>query len=300
MDPEINVVSQNAIPLRKVDNIRKLIHLIRGLNVISDTDLALLYDVDTKRLNEQVKRNSQRFPSDFMFQLTREEAKNLKSQNATSRSDWGGRRKLPYVFTEQGIAMLSGILRSTKAIEVNIHIMRAFVSMRRFLQENATLFQRIDRTEHKLLEHDSKFEQIFDLIEERGLKPSKGIFFDGQIFDAYTFVADLVKSATKSIVLVDNYIDESVLVLLNKRKKGVKVVVYTKPNRNFRLDLQKFNSQYAPIEIQEFTKSHDRFLIIDEKKVYHIGASLKDVGKKWFAFSKFDKTALQLLQKLET
>ena len=234
-----------------------------------------------------------------MFQLTEDEVDFMVSQNAIpSKQHLGG--YLPYVFTEQGVATLSGVLKSKRAIEVNIQIMRAFVAMRRFITSNAQLFQRIDKTEQKLLEHDNKFEQVFKLIEDKELKPEKGIFFNGQIFDAYNFVSDLIRSAKESIVLVDNYVDDSVLTLFSKREKDVGVVVYTKNfTKQLKLDLIKYNSQYPSIGIKEFKYSHDRFLIIDNKEVYHLGASLKDLGKKWFAFSKFDKEALKLLEKLE-
>jgi hypothetical protein len=206
------------------------------------------------------------------------------SQSAMPKSTHGGRRSLPFVFTEQGVAMLSGVLRSETAINVSIQIINAFVTMRRFLASNALLFQRVDKTERKLLEHDNKFEQVFNLIQDKGLKPEKGIFFDGQIFDSYKFVSDLVRSANKSIVLVDNYIDESVLILFSKRKKGVQVAIHTKINEQVSLDIKKFDAQYDPIEINEFNQAHDRFMIIDDEEVYHFGASLKDLGKKWFAF----------------
>jgi hypothetical protein len=268
------------------DSIKDNIYTIRGLQVMLDKDLAKLYAVKTKRLNEQVKRNIERFPSDFMFQLTEEEAKFMVSQNATpSMQHLGGH--LPYVFTEHGIATLSGVLKSKRAIEVNIQIMRAFVAMRRFISANAGLFQRIDKAEQKLLEHDDKFSQVFNLIEDKGIKPEKGIFYSGQIFDAYRFVSDLVKGAKKSIVLIDNYIDDTVLTLFSKREKGVNVIILTKISKQLKLDLKKHNSQYPEIIVKEFKESHDRFLVVDDE-VYHFGASLKDLGKKWFAFSKFE------------
>jgi hypothetical protein len=206
---------------------------------------------------------------------------------------------MPFAFTEQGVAMLSTVLKSETAVRVSIQIMEAFVAMRRFLQRNAEIFQRLGRAEQKLLEHDTKFEQVFKLIEDKSLKPEKGIFFEGQIFDAYKFVSDLIRSAERSIVLVDNFVDESVLVLFGKRMKGVKVVIFTQLSKQLSLDLKKFNAQYEPIEVKEFRKSHDRFMIIDDKEVYHIGASLKDLGKKWFAFSKFGKDALEMLDRLK-
>jgi len=283
--------------LINAENIKSKIYTIRGLQIMLDEDLAELYNVETKRLNEQVKRNSGRFPQEFMFQLTESEFEILKSQFATS--SWGGRRKLPLVFTEQGVAMLSAVLKSETAIKVSVKIISAFISMRKFLLTNLQLFQRIEKNEQKLLEHDTKFDRIFNLIEDRGVKPDKGIFFDGQIFDAYKFISDLIRTANNSIILIDNYIDDSVLTLLNKRNKEVKVTIFTKEiSKQLLLDLTKYNSQYLPIEIKEFKQSHDRFLIIDNTQVYHFGASLKDLGKKWFAFSKFDKEAFKLLDKL--
>jgi hypothetical protein len=222
----------------------------------------------------------------------------LKYQNGTS--SWGGKRKLPYVFTEQGVAMLSGVLKSKTAIRISIQIIDAFVAMRKFIAENAGIFQRVDNAEKKLLEHDHKFEQVFRAIESKNIVPEKGIFFDGQIFDAYKFISDLVKSAKKSIILIDNYVDESVLVLFSKRGKGVKVTIYTKNvSKQLSLDIGKFNSQYTPIEIKEFKKSHDRFMIIDDTIVYHLGASLKDLAKKWFAFSRLDKESVKIIERLE-
>jgi len=283
--------------LLSTENIKSKIYTLRDQQVMLDSDLAELYGILVKNLNKSVKRNIGRFPEDFMFQLTKEELKILKFQFGTS--SWGGRRYSPYVFTEQGVAALSGILNSPKAINVNIQIIRAFVSMRRFISTNAQIFQRLDRVELKQLEYDKNFEEIFDAIQSKDYIPDQKIFFDGQIFDAYKFVSDLIKSAKQSIILVDNYIDESVLVLFAKRKKDVNVIIYTKEiTKQLQLDLDKYNSQYPKIEIKEFNKSHDRFIIIDNKEVYHLGASLKDLGKKWFAFSKFDKGAFNLLDKL--
>ena len=287
------------IAILNQEDIKNRIYTIRGVQVILDSDLATLYEVETRRLNEQVKRNNDRFPLDFMFQLTKGEFENLMSQNATSRLDWGGRRKLPYVFTEPGVASLSGVLTSKKAIEVNVQVIRAFVAMRRFISKNAEIFVRLNTVERKHIEYDKNFEKIFNAIESKKLIPNKGIFFDGQIFDAYNFVSDLIRSAKESIVLIDNFVDDSVLTLFSKRRGNVGVVIYTKTiTKQLRLDLNKYNSQYPEIEIKEFKKSHDRFMIIDNKEVYHIGASLKDLGKKWFAFSKFDKDVLGLLGKL--
>lgn len=204
-----------------IENIQQKIHLIRGKQVMLDSDLAELYGVSTGRLNEQVKRNIKRFPADFMFQLSEKEWENLISQNTTSR--WGSRRKLPNVFTEQGISSLSGVLTSDMAIEVNISIMRAFVQMRKFIINNASVFQRINMLDTKQIETDKKLDKVLTAIDSGNIIPKQGVFFDGQIFDAYKFFSDLIRTAKKSIVLIDNYIDETILTLLSKRTKTLTV-----------------------------------------------------------------------------
>ncbi len=266
-----------------------------------DSNLADLYEVSVKVLNQVVKRNIERFPYDFMFQLNKIEFDFLRSQFVTANLKWSKKRFFPYVFTEQGVSMLAGILRSKQAVEVNILIVRAFVAMRRFISQNASIFSRIDDVERKQLTFQIKtsknFEKVFDALEIN--VPKQGIFFDGQIFDAYNFVSDLIRSAKKSIILIDNYVDDSVLTLFSKRTKNVEVIIYTKNvSETLRLDLEKFNSQYESIKVNKFDKSHDRFLIIDHDEVYHIGASLKDLGRKWFAFSKLDIESLDLIEKL--
>ena len=289
--------------LIKNEEIQNRIYSLRDVQVMLDKDLAIFYGVKPIRLREQVKRNIKRFPSDFMFQLTEEEVDLMVSQNAIpSKQHLGG--SLPFVFTEQGVATISSVLTSERAIEVNIQIMRAFVAMRRFIASNAKVFQRLDTVERKQIEYkaetDQKFERIFNAIEERSIKPKQGIFFDGQIFDAYKFVADLIRTAQKSITLIDNYIDDSVLLLLTKRKKGVPVKIFTKTiSKQLALDVKKYNSQYPPVEIIKFKYTHDRFIIIDDKDIFHFGASLKDLGKKWFAFSKLEKDAFRLMERLE-
>jgi len=289
--------------LIKNEEIQNRIYTLRDFQVMLDKDLAIFYGVKPIRLREQVKRNIKRFPSDFMFQLTEEEVDLMVSQNAIpSKQHLGG--SLPFVFTEQGVATISSVLTSERAIEVNIQIMRAFVAMRRFIASNAKVFQRLDIVERKQIEYkaetDQKFERIFNAIEERSIKPKQGIFFDGQIFDAYKFVADLIRTAQKSITLIDNYIDDSVLLLLTKRKKGVPVKIFTKTiSKQLALDVKKYNSQYPPVEIKKFKYAHDRFIIIDDKEVFHFGASLKDLGKKWFAFSKLEKDAFRLMERLK-
>jgi hypothetical protein len=282
----------------KATNVQDKICTIRGMQVMLDRDLAELYQVKTIRLREQVKRNKKKFPIDFMFQLTVEEVDLMVSQNAIpSRQHLGGH--LPYVFTEHGTTMLASILKSDVAIETSIRIIRAFVQMRKFLTLNAGVFSRLENVEQKQIKTDKKVDKILDALEDKTLKPKQGIFYDGQIFDAYVFVANLINDAKKSIVLIDNYIDESVLQLFRKRKKNVSVIIYTqKISKVLKQDLQKFNEQYLPIKIKTFKKSHDRFIIIDEDEMYHIGASLKDLGKKWFGFSKFDKGVMDILRRL--
>ena len=269
--------------------IRNLIYTIRGKQVMLDSDLATLYQVETKNLNKAVKRNIKRFPVSFCFQLTEEEVENLRFQIGTSSLNYGGRRYLPYAFTEQGVAMASAILRSDIAVKMSVEIMEAFVEMRRMLISNASLFHRLDNIELKQLEADQKFEEIFKALESDKLHSEKGIFYDGQVFDAYAFVSDIIRSAKSSIILLDNYVDDTVLTLLGKRKVNVTATILTKRISNqLRLDLQRYNSQYPPIDIELFSDAHDRFLIIDYTELYHIGASLKDLGKKWFAFSRMD------------
>ena len=284
------------------NKVESLIRVIRGQQVMLDRDLAELYGVETRRLNEQVKRNIERFPEDFMFQLTKEEFENWKSQFATSNSIVMGARKRPYAFTEQGVAMLSGVLKSSTAVEANIRIMRAFVSMRHFMVNNAAIFRRLETIEFnqlesnkvqaKILAHqevqDHRIDEIFRRLDEGMYKPKQGIFFDNQIYDAYSFVSELVKSAKQRIILIDNYVDETVLTLLDKRGENVSATIYTQQvSRQFRLDVDRHNCQYPPIEVDVFRRSHDRFLCIDDT-VYHVGASIKDLGKKWFAFSKME------------
>jgi len=279
-------------------DIQNKIYTIRGMQVMIDRDLAKLYKVETKVLNRAVKRNIERFPEAFRYQLNDAEYEEiLRFQNGTSSSH-GGRRYLPYVFTEQGISMLSAVLRSPVAIEVSIKIIETFVHMRKLLTDNNFLLHRFERIEHRLLEHDGEFEKIFKAIEDKSIKPKQGIFYDGQVFDAHVFVSNLIKNATKSIVLIDNYVDESVLTLFSKNQ-NVDVTIYSKNiSKQLKLDLKKYNTQYKPIELKPFKESHDRFMVIDEQEVYHFGASLKDLGKKWFAFSKFDVGAVEMLGRL--
>ena len=294
----------NCDQLPETVDIQPLIRVIRGQHVMLDRDLSLLYKVETKRLNEQVKRNIERFPEDFMFQLSKDDVEILKSQNATS--SWGGDRRLPYAFTEQGIAMLSSVLKSQTAVDVNIRIMRAFVSMRRFIATNSQLFQRLETIEYHQLEMkqhqeitDKRIDEVFKKLDAN-IPPVQGIFYDGQVFDAYRFVSDLMRKAKLSVVLIDNYVDDTVLTLLDKREDGVTATIYTQRISNqFQLDVDRHNTQYPHIEIKQFNKAHDRFLLIDDE-VYHIGASIKDLGKKWFGFTLMrDITATELINKIQ-
>ena len=261
-----------------------LIYVFRGKQVMLDRDIAMLYGVETRVVNQAVKRNEERFPEDFVFQLSSAETENWKSQSVISNSIKMGIRKNPFAFTENGIAMLSSVLRSPTAIEANIRIMRAFTSMRHFLASNAQIFQRLSNIEYHQVETDKRIDEVFKRIDAQ-TPPQQGIFFDGQVFDAYRFVADLIRKAKKSIVLIDNYVDDSVLSLLDKRKDKVSATIYTsKISSQLKLDINKHNSQYPLIDVKQFNKAHDRFLLIDNE-VYHIGASIKDLGKKWFAFT---------------
>ena len=279
--------------------IQSKIYSFRGVQVMLDKDLADFYQVKPIRLREQVKRNPNRFPSDFVFQLLEDEIEYLVSQNAIpSKKALGGTN--PYVFTEQGVAALSGVLKSEQASNVSISIFRAFVQMRHILTNNNIILERLTHVEHKQLQFDSKINELMSALENNSLKKESGIFFEDQLFDAYIFICELIKKAEKSIVLIDNYIDESVFFLLNKRMEMCTATIYTsKINKELQLDLLKYNSQYNPIEVKILKNTHDRFLIIDNHELYHIGASIKDLGKKWFAFSKMNSLLPEILNKLE-
>ena len=283
-----------------VDNslIQKKIQFIRNMQIMIDRDIAELFDVETKRLNEQVKRNIERFPEEFCFQLTdKEKAEVVAKCDHLQKLKFSP--NLPYAFTEQGVAMLSAVIRSETAVKMSIQIMKAFVKMRHFFIENAQIFSRIERVEQKQIETDSKLEQIFSAIENKQIKPRQGIFFDGQIFDAYKLLISIVKDADKSIFIIDNYIDESILTLLTKRKPKVDVKIFTQNiTKQMKLDIEKYNKQYPKAELIKLNKAHDRFIVIDNKEVYHLGASLKDLGKKWFAFTKMDNDSLALIKQL--
>ena len=283
-----------------LEDINSKIYTIRGVQVMLDEDLAKLYKVETKVFNQAVKRNIERFPDNFRFLLTQNEYESLRSQFVTLETARGKHRKyLPYAFTEQGVSMLSAVLKSDTAIQTSIQIINSFVKMRRFLFDNASVFQRFTQIEQKLLTHDENFDKLFEALENKSLKPKQGIFYDREIFDAYIFINDLIKNAKAEIILIDNYIDENVFILFSKYP-NIKTKIYTQSiTKQLKLDFEKYQKQYQNIELLEFKNSHDRFLIIDKKEIFHIGASLKDLAKKWFAFSKINLEIAELLKKLK-
>jgi ORF6N domain len=275
-----------------ISNIENRIFTIRGIQVMIDKDLAEMYQVQVKRLNEQVKRNINRFPKQFRFELTNVEKDELVA-NCDRFKSLKHSSANPFAFTEQGVAMLSAVLKSDIAIQVSIEIINAFIEMRKLIANHSGLLQRMSGIERKQLEADQKFEQVFKALESKDQIPSQGVFFDGQVFDAYELTSKIIRSAKQSIVLIDNYIDESTLTHLAKKKKSVTVLLLTKHiSTQLSLDVKKATAQYENFEVKTFTQSHDRFLIIDQTEVYHLGASLKDLAKKWFAFSKMDKQSV--------
>lgn len=291
--------NRNIIVLENLD-IKNMIYTFRGKQVMLDSDLAMLYQVETKYLNRQRNRNEARFPEDFCFQLTKEEYEFLRCQNVTSKKEngSGGRRYMPYVFTEQGIAMLSTVLKSEVATNVSVNIMWAFVEMRKFLISNQEMFARLDRVELKQLETDKKLEEVFNYIATNTEVKQK-IFFNGQIYDAFSLLVEIIQKANKEIILIDNYIDINTLNILCKKNDGVDIKIYTAGKGNLtKKDITKFNEQYKTLIVKINTEFHDRFLILDNTNVYHVGASIKDAGKKSFAITKIeDKDLLESLLK---
>ena len=290
-------------------DIKSMIYVIRNQQVMIDSDLAMLYQVETKRLNEAAKRNISRFPERFRFQLTKEEYENLKSQIATSSSEddngYGGRRKLPFVFTEQGIAMLSAVLRSDVAIRVSIRIMDTFVEMRKYMANTSLLYERLNAMEVRQInyqaETDERFERVFEYISEHE-ESSQKIFFDGQIYDAFSLIVNLIQKADKEITLIDGYVDVGTLNLLSKKNQNVAVTVYTlKRTKLTKTDVENFNAQYPTLEVKYTKVFHDRFLILDRGTAYHVGASLKDAGKKCFGINLIQDEGIirDILQRLE-
>ena len=268
--------------------IEDLIYEVRGKQVMLASDVAKLYQVETFRVNEVVKRNLKRFPEDFCFQLTQKEWDNLRSQFAMSKNGRGGVRYLPYVFTEHGFMMLSGLLKSDIAVQVNVAIINTFVAMRKYFVGN-TLENRVSNIESKLIDYDHKFEVIFEKMDNEKVHH---LFFDGQIYDAYSLLCDILNEARDSIILIDNYLDKSILDILAKVDKSVFIIT---KNINQK-DLEMYQRQYQNIVIKCNKSFHDRFIIIDKKILYHCGASFKDLGKKCFAITKMeDKEILENL-----
>lgn len=286
-------------------HIESRIFSIRDSQVMIDRDLAKMYQVETKVLNQAVKRNIERFPELFRFQLTDDE-KNELVANCDRFESLKHSSNNPFAFTEQGVAMLSAVLRSKIAIKVSIQIINAFVEMRKLIANNSGLLQRMEGVERKQIETEQQFEKVFKALESKDVIPNQGVFFDGQVFDAYELTSKIIRSAKESIVLIDNYINENTLTHLAKKRNGVTVYLLTKTpstgprqaSKQLKLDVKKANEQYGNFEPKTFNQSHDRFLIIDGKEVYHLGASLKDLGKKWFAFSKMETQSVQSILNL--
>ena len=279
------------------NNIKDKIYTIRNLQVILDKDLAELYGVETKHINQAVRNNQDKFQGDFYFELSDYEFEDLRSKNLTA--NFSKTRINPKVFTEQGIYMLATILKSKIASQVTVYIIKTFANLRKIISQNISMFERFERVEQRLNIHDKNFDKLFEALEDKTLKAKQGIFYDGQIFDAYVFVNDLLKLATIEIILIDNYIDETVFTIFSKYP-NIRIKIYTQNiSKQLKLDFEKYSKQYQNIELKEFKNSHDRFLIIDKKNIYHLGASLKDLGKKWFAFSKFEMNTFDVLARLK-
>ena len=291
-------MEENKLPSQtEISNeeIKNLIYTIRGKQVMLDSDVAMLYHYETKNVNKAVKRNMDRFPEEFCFQLTENEFQTLRFQFGTSKQSEefrGGRRYLPYVFTEQGIAMLAGVLKNDIAVKVSINIIKSFIEMRKFININKNLYEKIitieDKMDKKFIEQDKKFDLIFDQLQlEENIK--QRVFFEGQIYDAYSLIIDIIKKANKKILIIDNYIDDSVLKMLTKKKNNVEVVILTSDKSNIQnLDIQKFNKEYPKLKLAKTNKFHDRFIVIDNKEMFHLGASIKDLGKKCFGINKIE------------
>lgn len=289
---ENKLIIQDELSKEKIKN---LIYTIREMPVMLDSDVAMLYHYETKNVNKAVKRNIDRFPEEFCFQLTEGEYQTLRFQIGTSKRNQkmndefrGGRRYLPYVFTEQGIAMLAGVLKNDIAIKVSISIIKSFIEMRKSLFLNGQLFERLTSMEYKLLEQDKKIDEVFNQLQlEENIK--QRIFFDGQIYDAYSLIIDIIKKANKKILIIDNYIDDSILKMLTKKKNNVEAVILTSDKSNIvTLDIKNFNKEYPILKVAKTNKFHDRFIVIDNKEMYHLGASIKDLGKKCFGINKIE------------
>jgi hypothetical protein len=292
--------NENSLIINNM-NIQNKIYNIRGFQVMLDSDLAQLYGVETKHINQAVRNNPNKFPDDFYFEATDDELENLRSKFLTS--SWGGNRYSPKLFTEQGIYMLATILKSKIATDITVMIIRTFANMRRLIKSNDFYTHQLKELEKRQLiyeiKSDEKFDKIFNALEDKQLHPTNGIFYNGQIFDAYVFISDLIKSAKESIILIDNYIDESILILFSKNQ-NIKIQIFTSTiSKQLQLDINKYNQQYSNLEVKITKNFHDRFMILDMVNVYHIGASLKDLGNKIFAFSKISIDCNDILKRLQ-
>ncbi len=271
--------------------IKKLIYIIRDRQVMLDSDVANLFQYETKALNRNVKNNIERFPEYYCFQLTEEEYKDLRCKNFTLNKNSRGqhRKYLPYVFTEHGITMLAGLLKSSIAINASIRIVDTFIEMRKIILSNEKIFERLTSVEYKLLVHDKKIDELFKQFKKEDNIKQK-IFFKGQIYDSYSLIIDIIKRAKIKIIIIDNYIDESVLKILTKKNVGVETILITSNKSNIsKLDVEKFNQEYPLIRILKNSEFHDRFIIIDDTELYHLGASIKDLGKKIFGINKIEE-----------
>jgi hypothetical protein len=278
-------------------DIENQIFTIRGKQVMLDRDVAELFKLQTKRLNEQVKRNVERFPEHYFFRLTTHEKQELVA-NCDRLSSLKHSSAPPLVFTEYGISMLATLIKGEFAAAMSVTIIDTFIRYSKSIRKGELLATRLDLLEANVNTHQRKIDEILALLEPDSSR-KQGIFFENQIFDAYAFFSDIVSRARKSIILIDNYIDHTVLLQLAKRRANVSATIYTERiSATLQLDLTKHNAQYQPIEIQRINQVHDRFLIIDEKELYHVGASIKDLGKKWFAFSRMDSLAGEVARRL--
>ena len=294
-------MEENKLPIQNEisnEEIKNLIYTIRGKQVMLDSDVARLFKYQTKDLNRNVRNNIERFPEYYCFQLTNEEYKSLRCKIFTLNENGRGqhRKYLPYVFTEYGITMLAGLLKSEVAVNVSIKIVNSFIEMRKFLSANGQVFERLTNMEYKLLEHDKKFDIIFNQLQhEESIK--QRIFFEGQIYDAYSLIVDIIKKANKKILIIDNYVDDNILKMLTKKNNNVEIVILTSNKSNIQnIDIQKFNKEYPILKVAKMNKFHDRFIVIDNREMYHLGASIKDLGKKCFGINKIED--MEIIKKI--
>ncbi|KLE11613.1 fic family toxin-antitoxin system [Aliarcobacter butzleri L355] len=279
------------------NSIKDKIYTIRDKQVILDRDLAQIYGVETKHINQAVRNNQDKFMEDFYFELTDIEFEDLRSKILTA--NFSKVRIKPKVFTEQGIYMLATILKSKVASQVTVYIIKTFANMRKLISQNISMLERFERIENRLTIHDENFNKLFSALDDKTLKPSEGIFYDGQIYDSYSFINDLLKLAKSEVILIDNYIDDTVFTLFSKYP-NISFIIYTNNiSKQLKLDFEKYSKQYKNITLKTFKDCHDRFLILDKKEIYHLGASLKDLGKKWFAFSKMNLKINEIINRLE-